>query len=319
MLFYLFIYLFFFRCVQTINPTIVNSAVSTEESYFMCDPLKWDSYSVPAQAKHGTFNVPEWSPDDSTSSNDLGSVQPIVLSYSVPLVNATTQAVQGVVTANISLAFLSTLFRDITDVNTVHYVVNAADLTLLSNSVGEALSVNGSLFPAIFAQNSLIRDSARVVAQQTSIPVAGKVFKIVSNASTMVFAVAPAGDGAQTLAMLVVTVFYVPTTAAQTSSGSGRTNNTCGISAIEQSAGLSATNVAVLILASAVRPLLQQVLNFGNSVKFLAGAGSPLSISPTPVQLNDTSIHSTSLKILRGMMYAYGFPEGNNYVRFHEI
>lgn len=241
----------------------------------------------------------------SSVTSALGPVA--VLPYSAALTNQTTGEVLGVATANITLTASTTNLFDFP--NTVYYVMTAkgSNFLLLSNSVGESLDANGSLFPAYKAQNMVIRKSAEFVAQLTNIPSKGAYYTVEGGNASMVFAVAPCTDATNTLHVLVVTATYLPSVFTPTNS------TTCSDGSVAPQASLVGPELTADVLATYAGIMLDQSITFGKSIAFLAGGGAPLNLSPYPILLNDND--SSSLQILRGMMNAYGFPYGNDFVR----
>jgi hypothetical protein len=266
--------------------------------------LQWKTYTTAAANHgHGSFATPVL--DQTVSA--FG--QMAVIPYSVALTNLTTGKIEGVVTTNITITSTIDLFS-IPD--TVYYVMTtkASKFLLILNSVGESLNFNGSLFSAFNAKNTVIRKSAQYLAQLATIPQQGAHYTITgesNKSATLIVAVAPFSDSTRTLNMLAVTVMYVPASLASSSA----TNSTCpGSTSLSQTALLGPA-LSAAVLAECVGVILKQAIAFGESMAFLAGSGAVLNITPYPVQLNYTS---SSLQLLRGMMDAYGFQYGMDYV-----
>jgi len=264
--------------------------------------LQWGTYTTAATHGYGSYDTPVLG----LTKSAFGQVA--VMPYSVPLVNLTTGEVDGVVTTNITLTSPDGLFNF---PNTVYYVMttSADNYLLVYNSVGESLNYNNSLFPAYQATNVVIRKSAQYIARLGSIPNNGAHYLLpgaTNRSASLIVAVAPCSDGTRTLNLLVVTVSYVPASFFQSS------NDTCTGTTAASQAALNGPSLVASILTTDVTILLRQVISFGESMAFLAGSGAPLSVFPYPVQLSSSDV--SSQLILRGMMAAYGFPYGNDYV-----
>jgi hypothetical protein len=201
----------------------------------------------------------------------------LTIPFSLALFNhsnsgAVAGPVVGVVTANMSLQFLSQELASYSFPGTVTYVMTNATLSndgfiLLSSSTGEPLTTaSGTLVPATTAGNFMIQYSAVYLSGLSTVPATLQTTLPANIANdpytTYLMSAQVYTDPTGTLSLIIVAVTAVPI--------ANILNSTCAPSTTVY----GTTEVAAAIAATLVATFAD-VIPYGTSIQFLTGTNAP--------------------------------------------